>query len=264
VRGLAAFPVYHNQEETIMAQSMTAGSVNRVRPYLEPREQQAGRVNVGELERWASVFGGAVLTGFGLSRRSLAGLGLAAVGGSLVYRGATGHCPCYAALGVSTAERRGPVTSIPAGHGVKVETSINVNRPREELYRFWRNLENLPRIMRHLESVRADSARRSHWVARGPMGTSFRWEAEVHNERPYELIAWRSLPGSDVDTAGSVHFLPARDGRGTEIRVVLKYDPPAGKIGAEVAKLLGDGPEDEIAEDLRRFKETMEAGATAV
>ncbi len=243
-----------------MAQSTSAP--NRVRTYLEQQQRQTHHINVGEIERWASLVGGGALALFGLSRRSLGGLGLAALGGALAYRGATGHCPMYGALGFSTAERHGPVTSIPAGRGVRIETSITINRPREELYRFWRNIENLPRIMRHLESVRSSSPTRSHWTARGPMGTSFEWDAEIHTERPSELISWRSLPGSDVDTAGSVHFLQAPAGRGTELRVVLKYDPPAGKVGASVARLLGEAPEDEITEDLRRFKETMESGRT--
>jgi uncharacterized membrane protein len=245
-----------------MAQSTS--SANRVRPYLERQETQASRINVGDIERWASLIGGGALALLGLSRRSLGGLGLAALGGALAYRGATGHCPMYGSLGFSTAERHGPVTSIPAGHGVRVETSITINSPREELYRFWRNLENLPRIMRHLQSVRNVSPTRSHWTAGGPMGTSFEWDAEIHTERPNELISWRSLPGSQVDTAGSVHFLRSADGRGTEIRVLLKYDPPAGKVGAGVAKLLGEAPEDEIRQDLCRFKETMESGRTAV
>jgi uncharacterized membrane protein len=246
------------QEAVVMAQSTL--TANRVRPYLERQETQASRINVGDIERWTSLIGGGALALLGLSRRSLGGLGLAALGGALAYRGATGHCPMYGALGFSTAERRGPVTSIPAGHGVRVETSVTINRPREELYQFWRSLDNLPRIMRHLKSVRIVSPTRSHWIAKGPMGTSFEWEAEIHTERPNELISWRSLPDAQVDMAGSVHFLPTPGGLGTELRVLLKYDPPAGKIGAEVAKLLGDGPEEEIAEDLRRFKRALEAG----
>jgi uncharacterized membrane protein len=216
-------------------------------------------VNVRDEERVASVLGGGLLTAIGLSRGSLGGLGLAALGGALLYRGATGHCHLYGAMGVSTADDRGPVTAVPAGKGVRIERSVTVNRPAEELFRFWRNLENLPRVMKHLKSVTV-TGNRSHWVARGPMGASVEWDAEVINERPNELIAWRSLEGSEVDTAGSVHFAPAPGGRGTVARVNLKYDPPAGKLGAVVAKLFQEEPGAQIREDLRRFKALMECG----
>jgi len=184
----------------------------------------------------------------------------AALGGAAVYRGATGHCNVYGALGVSTAEKRGPVTSVPAHHGVKVEESVTIDRSPEELYRVFRDFENLPQFMSHLESVRTTGPKTSHWIARGPLGKQFEWDAEIHTERPNELISWRSLPGSEVDTAGSVHFLPVRAGRGTEVKVVLKYDPPTGKMGAAVAKLFMQSPEAEIREDLRRFKQEMERG----
>jgi uncharacterized membrane protein len=245
-----------------MADTTRFTHANRVRPYFEqqPRQQQAGRVNVGDTERWASLLAGGALAAFGLSRGSLGGLGLAALGGALLYRGATGHSSLYGALGVSSAERRGPVTSVPARHGVKVETSATINRPREDLFRSWRNFENLPHIMSHLESVRVTGPKTSHWVARGPLGTRFEWDAELYTERPNELIGWRSLPGSEVDTAGSVHFLPAPGGRGTEVKVVLKYDPPAGKVGAAIAKLFQQSPEGQIKDDLCRFKALMEAG----
>jgi uncharacterized membrane protein len=163
-------------------------------------------------------------------------------------------------LGVSTAEPRGRATTIPAGHGVKVEKGVTINRSQEDLFRLWRNFENLPRIMSHLESVRMTQPNRWHWVATGPLGTRFAWDAELYQERPNELIAWRSLPGSEVDTTGSVHFLPAAGGRGTEVKVVLKYDPPAGKLGAAVAGLFGQSPGENIKDDLRRFKALMETG----
>jgi uncharacterized membrane protein len=136
---------------------------------------------------------------------------------------------------------------------------MTINRSPQDLFNFWRNLENLPRFMRHLESVQ-NFGQRSHWVARGPLGVRVEWDAEIYRERPNEMIAWRSLEGADVDNTGSVHFTPAPVGRGTEVRVVLKYDPPAGKAGAAVAKLFGKAPEQQIREDLRRFKQLMEAG----
>ena len=219
-------------------------------------------VNVGQVERWASAVGGGALALYGLTRGNLPGVALALLGASLVYRGTTGHCYAYQAMGVNTAtgETDNPNVSVRGGHGIKVEKSLTINRPPEELFRFWRNFENLPRVMSHLESVQVTGGNRSHWVAKGPAGMSVEWDAEVYNEKENELIAWRSLEGADVDNAGSVHFRPAPAGRGTELRVVLKYDPPAGIVGAAVAKLWGEEPEQQIDEDLRRFKSMMETG----
>src|SRR5205823_2262052 len=138
---------------------------------------------------------------YGLSRASVPGLLLAAVGGALVYRGVTGHCPCYAALDVRTADPPGPATSVRAGHGVKVEQAVMIQRAPDELYRYWRDFENLPRFMRHLESVKQTGPNRWHWVAKGPLGMKAEWDAEVYTERENELIGWRSLEGSEVDTA---------------------------------------------------------------
>lgn len=221
----------------------------------------AQRINVGDAERWVSLIGGGILGLFGLSRGTLPGLGLAAIGGGLVYRGLTGHCHLYGALGMATATHS-PQASIPAGQGVKIVRSLTINRSQEDLFRFWRNFENLPRFMNHLVSVRAHG-NRSHWVARGPLGMHAEWDAEIINEEPKRLIAWRSLEGSEVATAGSVHFDPAPDGRGTEVRVVMKYDPPAGQVGTLIAKLFGEDPGRQIREDLGQLKQLMETGAVS-
>ena len=185
-----------------------------------------------------------------------------AVGGSLVYRGATGHCSLYQTLGVNTADQPGPATSVRAGHGVKVEESVTINRPVEDVYRFWRNFENLSRFMHYLDSVKDVGNNRSHWVARAPLGMSIEWDAELINDKPNDMIAWRSLAGSEVETAGSVHFRSLSFGRGTEVRVSLKYNPPAGKAGAAAAKLFGRSPQAEIREDLRNLKRILETGET--
>jgi uncharacterized membrane protein len=219
----------------------------------------AQEINVGDLERWASVLGGGALTLYGLSRADLPGFLLGLFGGSLVYRGVSGHCPAYGMLGFSSAEPRGHATSIPAHHGVKLDEAITIDRSPERLYQFWRNLENLPRIMRHLESVRSTAGNRSHWVAKAPLGMKVEWDAETITDKANEVISWRSLPGSQVDTAGSVHFRRAPDG-GTEVRVTLKYDPPGGKVTAALAKLFGQSPEGQIMDDLRQFKQLMETG----
>ncbi|MEU5791388.1 SRPBCC family protein [Micromonospora purpureochromogenes] len=143
---------------------------------------------------------------------------------------------------------------------ILMEVGVTVNRPASEAYRFWRDLENLPRFMAHLESVRVDDLRRSHWTARGPAGRLVGWDAEIVEDRPDEVIAWRSLPGAQVPNAGRVRFVPAPGGRGTEVRVELGYAPPAGRLGRAVAKLFGEEPEQQIRDDLRRFKQVLETG----
>jgi uncharacterized membrane protein len=164
---------------------------------------------------------------------------------------------------MNSARDGGARTSIPAGEGVKIEESITVNRPVAEVFRYWRRLANLPQFMTHLESVSETDAKHSHWVAKGPMGISAEWDAEIITERENELIGWRSLPGSTVATAGSVHFRPSPAGWGTQIDVVLKYEPPAGKVGAMIARLFGKAPRQEISCDLNRFKSILEGGERA-
>jgi uncharacterized membrane protein len=143
--------------------------------------------------------------------------------------------------------------------GIEVRRAITVYRPQEEVYQFWRNFENLPRFMEHLESVRVLDDRRSHWKARAPAGTSVEWDAEIVEDRPYELIAWRALDNTDVPNAGSVQFVPAPKG-GTEVRVQLRYEAPGGRLAATIAKLFGEEPAIQVASDLRRFKQVMELG----
>lgn len=220
-------------------------------------------VNVAGAERWASALGGAALAAFGLKQikddRSPAGALIAAAGGMLIARGATGHCPMYAVAGVNTADDD-TRAALGGSRGVNVEEAFTINRPAEELFEIWRRFEELPRFMRHLTSVRRIDDRRTHWVAKAPAGRHVEWDAEIINEIPGELIAWRTLEGADVVSAGSVRFRPAPGHRGTEVRVRLQYAPPAGKLGAVVAWLFGQEPSSTIQEDLRRFKSLMEAG----
>ncbi len=219
-------------------------------------------VNVGETERTASTIGGAALAIYGLTRGSLPGILMAIVGGGLLYRGTTGHCNVYEAMGVDTAQSNAKPgqAGVSGNRGIKVEHSVTVNKSPDELYDFWRKFDNLPKFMQHLESVSVMSEKRSHWVAKAPLGTTVEWDAEIINEKPGELIAWRSLEGADVDNAGSVRFTKATGDRGTEVKVSLEYDPPAGVVGAAIAKLFGEEPKQQITEDLRRFKQLMEAG----
>ena len=217
--------------------------------------------NLGLAERWASLLGGAVLVSYGVKKRSKAGTLLAMAGGELIYCGTTGYSPLFRALGLTPLEESlGKSVSIPYQHGIRVDKSITVDKPREEVFAFWRNLENLPRFMQHLHSVTTVDDKRSHWIVRGPSCKIVEWDAEIINEQPNELIAWRSIPGSDVDCAGSVLFKQAPGGRGTEVLLELQYLPPGGAIGAAIAKLMGENPANQIKEDLRRFKQLMEAG----
>jgi uncharacterized membrane protein len=217
--------------------------------------------NVGQTERLLSALGGGALALYGLKHGGIGGAALAAAGGGLIYRGATGHCDVYTALGINRAERSSHA-SLGPGEGVRVEKSVTIDKPRSEVYTFWRVVENLPRFMENVESVTATGPLRSHWVVKGPAGTRVEWDAEIITDEKNEIIGWRSLEGSEVDTAGSVHFADALHGRGTEVRVTLRYNPPAGKLGAAVAALLGEDPEKQVEEDLRRFKRVIESGGT--
>jgi uncharacterized membrane protein len=223
-------------------------------------------VNLSTPERWLSLAGGGALIAAALTRKSgLVKTAGALLGAELARRGATGHCYMYEAFGYTGAPResRGAKEVLPYELGVIVRVATTIHKPRETLYRFWRNFENLPRIMSHLVSVEERDDRISYWIAQGPAGTRVRWHAEVYNELPNELIAWRSLPGSQVDSAGSVQFKDAPGGRGTEVIVHLQYNPPLGFVGAQVAKLFGRDAATEIEADLFRLKQLMETGEVA-
>ena len=212
--------------------------------------------NVDDIERVLSVVAGTALALFGLKRFSFTRLGLATLGGNLIYRGITGHCGLYQKLGVSTADEGDGVRG---NLGTKIERSIIVYADRDKAYRFWRNFANLARFMENIEEVQVLDSRRSRWIARGPGGVRLEWEAEIINEIPNELIAWRSTGGS-VDHAGSVHFELGPGGRGTVVRVSLQYDPPGGTAGHAVASLLGGDAGSRIEADLQNFKRIMESG----
>jgi uncharacterized membrane protein len=146
---------------------------------------------------------------------------------------------------------------------MNLHAAITINRPREEVYRYWRDFENLPRFMAHLETVETTGNGHSRWKVRGPLKKTFEWEAEIVEDRPGELISWRSTKGALVGNRGFVHFSDAPGGRGTEVRVKLIYDLPGGKVGMAgmaLARLLGEHPEQQVRDDLRRFKQVMETG----
>ncbi|NJO43182.1 MAG: SRPBCC family protein [Cyanobacteria bacterium RU_5_0] len=146
---------------------------------------------------------------------------------------------------------------------IKVEKTVTIDKPTAELYRFWRHFENLPRFTRHLKDVRVSNDKRSHWITSGLLDGTIEWDAEIIDDRPNELIAWKSVANADVDNAGSVQFKPAPGDRGTEVKVVTVYNPPAGVIGDAISKLFGENPKQQIGDDLARFKMLMEAGEIA-
>lgn len=213
--------------------------------------------NISATGRLVSTVAGAALAiaGYQRSNKRLGALGI-----GLVARGASGWCPVTAAFD-PRAQNDSELTKRHLGgsRGVIVENSITIYRPVSEVYSYWRNLENLPRFMEHLEEVRVFDRFHSHWVARGLLGIHVEWDAEIINDIPPTLLSWKSVGHPDVVSAGSVRFRPAGE-HATEIRVKLQYDPPAGKLGATVAWLLGEDPEHQVAEDLRRFKQLLESG----
>ncbi|MFC3835632.1 MULTISPECIES: SRPBCC family protein [Deinococcus] len=192
---------------------------------------------------------GGALVLMGLRKRGVLGLGMAAVGGYLAYRAATGTDPVMAAAGLGGTSA--------ASKPIFVEHSVVIDRAPQQVYDYWRKLENLPRIMSHLESVTELDAKRSRWVAKAPLGTHVEWEAEIVNDKPGQRIGWHSLPGATVDNAGSVQFEELPNGH-TRVHVALSYRPPAGPLGAAVAKLFGEEPSQQIAEDLQKFKAAFE------
>jgi uncharacterized membrane protein len=216
-------------------------------------------VNVGSTERLISGAAGVALLPYGLGRRRFRAVVLPVAIG-LLHRALTGRSQINRVVRRNSAlddGRVSPVASLPRGEGRSFEQAVMIHRPRGELFRFWRRFDNLPRFMDNLESVTILDSRHSRWVAKGPVGTRVEWDAEIHNEIEDELIAWRSLPGADVDQAGSVHFSPAPDGQ-TEVRVIMRYASPGHRVGDVVAHILGDEPERQLADDLRRLKQVME------
>ena len=174
------------------------------------------------------------------------GLGLAALAGGLA---------------AAQFSRRRPGAGANRTRGeVRVEHVTTINRPIAEVYDAWKDFERFPRFMRHLESVQVMSDRRSLWRAKAPAGTSVEWEAEIVEDRPAERLSWQTIEGSDIQHSGTVTFEHAPGARGTEVRAVLYYSPPAGAVGRVIARLFGEEPEQQIREDLRRFKQLMETG----
>jgi uncharacterized membrane protein len=222
----------------------------------------AGAINMHWIDRCASLVGGGLLAAAAIRGRSPRRI-LIPLGAELLRRGITGHCYAYQTLGVRTASPNGRSVSVPYELGEPVSAAVTINRPRGEIYRFWRDFSNLPKVMKNLVSVDVHPDGRSHWVALGPGSQTVQWDAEIHNDLENERIAWRSLPGSQIQSAGSVQFKDAPGNRGTEVLVRMQYNPPAGFFGAKAAKLLGSDAETEIEADLFRLKQYFESGEIA-
>ncbi|HEX9961582.1 MAG TPA: SRPBCC family protein [Pyrinomonadaceae bacterium] len=218
--------------------------------------------NVGTPERFISSIGGGALLLYGIRRGGALGILASLLGGGLALRGVTGHCHMYDKFGIDTAEKGDNASPFHKGllaSKIHVTKSITINKSPAELYQFWHNFENLPQFMTHLESVNVTDEKRSHWVAKAPLGTTVEWDAEITSDIENERIGWVSVEGSQIPNSGVVEFRPTSN-RGTELRVVLTYEPPAGEIGALFAKLFGEEPNQQVREDLRRFKQLMESG----
>jgi uncharacterized membrane protein len=201
------------------------------------------------------VVGGAALVALAARDRSWRSISLALAGAPLVWRGATGSWPTVP---------RAVADRLPDPLPPSIEVSLTVNRPRQEVYAFWRRLENLPRFMRHIDSVTETGDGRSHWVGKSPVGANLgakiEWDAEIVEDREGQVLSWQSLPGSQVDNAGSVVFADATGGRGTVVRVHLDLDPPGGGVGRAISRMLSPITKQQVHEDLRRFKNLLEAG----
>jgi uncharacterized membrane protein len=226
-----------------------ADTRSRERSITHYNQRQDG--DTSARERLLYAVGGGTLALVGLTRRDLPGIGMAVLGGSLAYRSMTGGWPIVGKPGID------------ADYSVRVDTSVTINKPASEIYQLWHNFENLPRFMSHLDSVAVQSGNRSHWVAKAPLGQTVEWDAEIINEEPNRLIAWRSVGDAAVESAGSVRFEEAPGDRGTEVRVKIEYMPPGGVAGAMVAKIFREEPSQQINDDLRRLKQILEGGEVA-
>ena len=224
-----------------------------------------GRVNVNDTERLISIAAGIPVTIFGLTRGILNGLVPTLFGGLLIYRGVTGHSFLYQALGVSTVERNPLITLLPDKQGIQVKRAVTIyDVSPENLYRNWHDFQNAPRYMRGVESVQAIADRRWHWVMKVPRMGTVKWDAEITNDEPGRLIAWRAIQRSFLaPTGGSVRFEPKRSGRETVVRLEIEFRQFRGPIGTMLGTILGQIAEQITREDLERFKELMEAGEIA-
>lgn len=220
----------------------------------------AAGVNVDDTERVGSVALGGLLMLLGLHNRSVGGVATAVAGGALLYRGMTGQCRVYRALGVNTADRG---TRAPAGApaaATDVARSITIDKPADELHRIWREPATLPQVMRHFAEVTVKDEHHAHWKVRGPGGRSLEWDSQVVEDRPGELLRWESAEGADVRNEGTLRFRPAAGDRGTEVALRIRFAPPGGALGGAAMRLFAFVPSALAGKALRRFKSLVETG----
>jgi uncharacterized membrane protein len=232
--------------------------------HIRKNEYGTRGININETERLISIAAGIPVTIFGLTRGILNGLVPTLFGSSLILRGVTGHSYLYQVLGVSTVKHTPTITGLPNNQGIQVKRSVTIITSPEELYRYWRDFRNAPRFMVNIESVQTTGDGRSHWVAKTPTGTKIEWDAEITNDEPGRLIAWRKTQGSFLaPSGGSVRFEPKRSLRETVTRLEIEFHQFRGSIGTMLGSVLGQIPEQLVRQDLERFKELMEAGEIA-
>lgn len=244
---------YSFKKTNNMANTESYGSWHADNEF-QPHTGGSGTINVGQTERMISVGLGAFLLSSGLSnltRHPIKGLLRTLIGGAILYRGVSGHCPVYSSMGKTKG--------VSHTQAINIRTGLIVNKPKDEVYSFWRKLENLPLFMKHLASVTEIDSKHSHWEADIPGGIGrIKWNAEIVKEEEGYLIGWQSIPNSTINNAGKVTFKEALGGQGTELEVVISYHPPAGELGAGIAKSLNPVLEKMVRQDIMNFKDYIE------
>lgn len=215
------------------------------------------------VDRWATLFGGGLLLAWGLRRGGLGGLLGLALGGSLAWAGAAGRAPSMIEALTATEEEERLARERGWSAAAATAASITVLKPAEELYRRWRDQPGLAGILGHVDAIEAIDATRSRWTVHAPGGRTVSWVSRITEDEPGRRIAWETEPGADVRSAGWVEFSPAPGKRGTEVKALIVYEPPAGQLGRNVARLFREEPGVQLRDDLRRFKQEMETGGAA-
>jgi uncharacterized membrane protein len=241
----------NTQLTTMFEAHIAQGIADQQENQPTPQRRRKTRVNVGANERALSLVGGSMLAALGLRRGGWAGTALAALGGELIWRGTTGHCVGYESLGIDRTHGTGPV---------RVSEVVRINRPSYEVYLFCRNLENLPRIMGHLDSVTETGEGLSRWRAKSPAGERVEWDAVMDRDVPNEFISWHSSDQSQISNRGSVRLTHSPVGYGTDAHIQMKYEPRAGHTDKYTSMLFGEEPENQLRADLRRLKQILETG----
>lgn len=232
----------------------------QVQPYLPPDATAPGPINVQGFERIASTSGGLVLLARGLRQGGVAGWLQAIVGGALLARGVTATCPVKRALAATSFEKK--LAEENGWHSATaLTTRIVIRRPRNQVYAYWRNFSNLSHFMTHIERIEMLSDHRSRWVVKAPVGQTVEWTAHVMEDVPDRRIAWETEYDADIRSAGWVEFDDTPDGRGTQVTVMIAYEPPGGKLGHLAARIWNEDPATQLCEDLENLKSILEAGA---